>query len=802
VVLLAMTAVSLGWAGDGNHGGGNDGDHGDQCGGEGDFDFVLPLEATTVATGIPGAGAITQIGTMHRGNPVHDNAALNPFIAPGKVMDMKRLFVASTQQFGAPIARADELPGSILSLDVSAGAVSVPANFATAGGQASAAGGSVVLYTANSPAFFNSLHNPAAVTGNEVGASFPLGISINNGGGRPWVANAIHGATGDSTISVLDPQGYGLSGGPDPVAGGEFFGMATQRVAGVGHGLTSPAIATALLFRSPDGSHRAVFLAAMADGSISQIHVQKGISDLLPPGTFTALTNVTPSAAESTDKDAVTRIGMVFNWVPNQVVYLTDPMANRVLAVDLSNDGTLFTVIGVRVLSSSHWLNRPTDLVATVPEVSQRNFASNTTLGGGSDLYVLNRGNNTIVRLGQDGSLKGVRSIATDQSGFRANGIAVSDDARTLWVSGTTPGGGGAVLSMSAFGQGFVTPQLISHAVGAGANHAGPQGADMFALSFGPAQGLGPLFNGQSCAACHNAPFNGGEGDAAIAIETRVARLIHGGQDDLGGHDGPVARQFSISSLGVPCGLQTGVPNQANASELRAAQTLRGTSLIDNIVDADIIPHAAAEPVAVRGRPNLMPDGRVGRFGWKAQTSTLVEFMGDAMRTEMGVTNPLGEKDEVNGCGANILKPEADATMLTSLVSFLETVDPPAPTAACLASAGATVFTNAGCASCHAPTLPGPGNLIQVPLYSDVLLHDMGPGLAESFGQGGASASEFRTAPLWRVADRNHFLHDGRASNIPDAINAHGGQGAAAAAAFHGLSAADRQALLDFLNCI
>jgi CxxC motif-containing protein (DUF1111 family) len=82
------------------------------------------------------------------------------------------------------------------------------------------------------------------------------------------------------------------------------------------------------------------------------------------------------------------------------------------------------------------------------------------------------------------------------------------------------------------------------------------------------------------------------------------------------------------------------------------------------------------------------------------------------------------------------------------------------------------------------------------------LLHDVGPGLADGFEQGSAKGSEFRTAPLWRVSDRVHFLHDGRATTILDAILLHGGQASDAVAAFNALSAADRQALLAFLNCI
>jgi CxxC motif-containing protein (DUF1111 family) len=87
-------------------------------------------------------------------------------------------------------------------------------------------------------------------------------------------------------------------------------------------------------------------------------------------------------------------------------------------------------------------------------------------------------------------------------------------------------------------------------------------------------------------------------------------------------------------------------------------------------------------------------------------------------------------------------------------------------------------------------------------LYSDLLLHEMGVGLADKFEQESANGSEFRTAPLWRVADRAHFLHDGRAQRISEAIGLHGGQAAGAAASFKALSSSDLQALLDFLSCI
>jgi hypothetical protein len=143
---------------------------------------------------------------------------------PGQVLDRTRLFVASTTNFGAPLARPTEAPGSILSLDVSSGVVAVPPAFAVGGGQASTLAGKVILYTAQSPAFLNGANNPAAVTNDRPADSLPLGISFNNGFGRPWFANAPTGSAGDGTITVIDPSGIPLKGAPFVTAGGVFAG--------------------------------------------------------------------------------------------------------------------------------------------------------------------------------------------------------------------------------------------------------------------------------------------------------------------------------------------------------------------------------------------------------------------------------------------------------------------------------------------------------------------------------------------------------------------------------------------------
>ena len=760
---------------------------------------MFPITAKLVAQGIPGAGAITPVGTFHRSSPIHDKAPFAALTAPGMMLDPHRLLVASSSSFGAPLARPQEAPGSVLSIDPTQGMVTVDPSLAAAGGQARSADGRVQVYANQDPAFLNSVNNPTAATAALVATSMPLGISLNRGNGRPWVANAPTGASGPGSITVLDPSGAPLAGPPDPVAGGVFSGDLTNRNSASTEGLDHGAVGTAILTKSPDGSTKAVFLAAEADGSIVQVHVLKGVDGFAPAGTFHRLSDLSVAAAQSTNPDTITRVGMAFNWVPNRTIYVSDPLADQIVALDISDDGTLFQAAAPRFIRSS-WFHRPVDLAPAVPEFASENFASNTTLGGGADIYVLNRGNNSIVRMTAAGQVVAGFRIQAPLPSFRVNGIAVSEDAQTIWVTAVTPNGGGVVLQLPAFGAGLITPTMVYHAKAAGATDTVSMGADMFTTQLLPLQALGPLFNGRACGDCHKDPAQGGMGVTADTFVTRVGRLDAGVFDPLIGEGGPVARTHSITDFGFSCGLATGVPPTANVTSRRSAMTLRGTALIDFVQKSDILAAQAAQPAEVRGKLNLLADGRIGRFGWKAQIATLIEFMGDAFTHEMGMTNPLFPQDEVHGCGADFLKPELDALPLETVDAFLATVDPPVPDATCLGSAGATTFAAIGCASCHTPSFPGPSRTINA--YSDLLVHDMGPTLADQFVSDSAGGSDFRTAPLWRVSEHAHFLHDGRAATIGDAIAAHGGQAAAAAAAYGALDPDTQQALLAFLGCI
>src|SRR5262249_17165166 len=184
-----------------------------------------------VAVGIPGAGAIAAVGVFLPGGPIHDNPKFAAFTQPGRILDPARILVASRSNFGAPLANSQEDEGSFLSIDPrNPLPLLIPPDFAESGGQASALGGLVQLFSAQSPAFLNGNNNPSAVTASFTAASNPLGISINNAFGRLWPANSPTGLDGIGTSTILDPTGIPLAGAPNPQAGGVFAGDLTPRL--------------------------------------------------------------------------------------------------------------------------------------------------------------------------------------------------------------------------------------------------------------------------------------------------------------------------------------------------------------------------------------------------------------------------------------------------------------------------------------------------------------------------------------------------------------------------------------------
>jgi CxxC motif-containing protein (DUF1111 family) len=319
-------------------------------------------------------------------------------------------------------------------------------------------------------------------------------------------------------------------------------------------------------------------------------------------------------------------------------------------------------------------------------------------------------------------------------------------------------------------------------------------GRELFAKDFAPAEGLGPLYNATSCVSCHSTPIAGGTGTNGLATVIRVGQLSpSGGFDALLGRGGPLARAHSIAELGVSCALQPGVPQGANVTSVRNAPALFGDGRIDAIPESAILAGAVPQADGVLGRPNLLSDGQVGRFGWKGDTATLRQFVGEAFRNELGITNPIAPQDltPAGACGGDMGTPEADASIVADVVAYVDSLPSPEPT-----SAPSALFTNLGCDACHVPRLG------DVPLYSDLLLHDMGRALDDGMLQGRASGHDWRTAPLWGLGQRTRYLHDGRARSMEAAILAHAGEAEPAMQRFRALSADQRASLVAFLNTL
>jgi CxxC motif-containing protein (DUF1111 family) len=332
-------------------------------------------------------------------------------------------------------------------------------------------------------------------------------------------------------------------------------------------------------------------------------------------------------------------------------------------------------------------------------------------------------------------------------------------------------------------------------------------------------EGLGPVFNGKSCAECHAVPSVGGsEPNLGVGRETRIGRLSNGVFDPLDGsvsvnRGGGLLQQRAIDLPG--CHL-TGeaVPPEATFVSLRVTPPLFGAGLMEAIPERTILRNASRNG----GKPNYVinPDtGRteLGRFGWKAQVATLHQFAGDAYLNEMGITNPSFPTENLPqgqpippGCDT-VSELEDDGSGVTAFANFMRFLAPaPRGPVTDQVRHGEQVFSTIGCAVCHVPTMTtGPNSVAAlsrkpVNLFSDLLLHDVGTG--DGIEQGQAKGNEFRTAPLWGLSRRDRFMHDGRSNTTEEAILRHGGEAQNAASSFGELSPSDRDALLAFLGSL
>ncbi|MFQ5847211.1 MAG: di-heme oxidoredictase family protein [Candidatus Methylomirabilales bacterium] len=264
------------------------------------------------------------------------------------------------------------------------------------------------------------------------------------------------------------------------------------------------------------------------------------------------------------------------------------------------------------------------------------------------------------------------------------------------------------------------------------------------------------------------------------------------------------------------------IPVSATSRALRTTPPLFGFGLVNGIPEESILAHADPDDTnrdGIAGRANRFIDGRLGRFGRKAFIPTLFEFNAGAFPIEQGMTTPLQPVEEtINGQPVPpetdpIPEPEVPLSEIEAVTNFTRFLAPP-PRARvedaaekAMVKRGEGVFKTIGCAACHIPSLQtGPSNIPAlnrqtVFLYSDLLLHDMGPGLAD-ICLGLATPAEFRTELLMGLRFRRQFLHDGSARTVREAIERHSGEGDASRRAFEHLKQEERKALLRFLDTI
>ncbi len=378
--------------------------------------------------------------------------------------------------------------------------------------------------------------------------------------------------------------------------------------------------------------------------------------------------------------------------------------------------------------------------------------------------------------------------------------------------------------------------------------------------------GLGPTFNAQSCSSCHTLdgrakpPDNAADGERGLlfrlstpgskaATGSPPADPIYGGQlQDRSILGVPAEGRFVTTWSEILGAYDDGTPYSLlrpaySFADLafgplhpevmvspRIAPAVFGMGLLEAIPEADILAQADPEDSngdGISGRANMVWDVRrgaitLGRFGWKAGVPTVEQQIAGAFHGDIGITSPLFPEENCpppqEGCQSAITggAPEISEERLAKVTFYNRTLAVPAMRDIDDPSVrqGAGLFLKAGCAACHRPRhntgedeVPALSGQVIFP-YTDLLLHDMGAGLADGRPDFLADGREWRTTPLWgiglvdNVNNHTRFLHDGRARSIEEAIIWHGGEGAAARDAFRNFTREQRDALLRFLNSL
>ncbi|HEU4732709.1 MAG TPA: di-heme oxidoredictase family protein [Kofleriaceae bacterium] len=333
--------------------------------------------------------------------------------------------------------------------------------------------------------------------------------------------------------------------------------------------------------------------------------------------------------------------------------------------------------------------------------------------------------------------------------------------------------------------------------------------------------GIGPCFNNTSCVSCHQNPL------PAPGTGSQITELRAGHFNGTSFVDHPGGSL--INDRANDRSIQEHILSGNEVSTLRITLSLAGDGFVEAIDSNTLAAIAANQPAGQRGTVIQVPvlessgNARVGRFGWKNQQASLLSFAGDAYINEMGITNRLFPTE--NTCNGTVVQGgqfdgkvdvEDTANDIDAFTLFMRCLKaPPRGPVTASVTHGQTLFTNAGCAVCHVPTITTApagtvinGGAFTVPAalgdknihpFGDFLLHDVatGDGIVQNGGQG--TRNQVRTAPLWGIGSRTRFMHDGASVRVIDAIARHGNQASTSRANFNALAAADQADLLAFV---
>jgi CxxC motif-containing protein (DUF1111 family) len=350
-------------------------------------------------------------------------------------------------------------------------------------------------------------------------------------------------------------------------------------------------------------------------------------------------------------------------------------------------------------------------------------------------------------------------------------------------------------------------------------------GDALFDLPFRPADGLGPLYIRSSCGECHQ------EGSRGPGIVQKMAMVEADGITAAADQSALAWGHTVRANLAAGATTPISPPDVPNVKvTVRIGPPVFGRGYIEAVEDSEIMRVAAAQAARTDGIHGTIatavyasvpnPDTTfgtyqqgqtlIGRFGLKARIATLDDFAADAFQGDMGLTTPMRPTELANPDGlTDDQRPgiDLDINHIDEIAFYVRRIA--IPVRAGLSERGQQLFDQLACSACHVPTLHTRADYpisqianLDAPIYSDLLLHDMGAALADGQTDGGASSLQWRTAPLIGLRFARNYLHDGRAHSLTEAIHAHDGEAHGAAQAFQALSPADQQTLIEFVQAL